>query len=138
VQKTNFEAVNLWLLCKYGFGQTIGYATDLAIFFAVMALVHSSMPVVAHLCGKFGSASLTYFYHARFSFPGKKANSQPVSTIAYTSTVALNMLLTSAGLKGFLYFSPFSVYITKITVDITGIFITYILMRTVVFRRTAP
>jgi putative flippase GtrA len=137
VQKTSFPAVKLWPLCKYGFGQTIGYATDLAIFFAVMALVHSSLPVVAHMCGKFGSAALTYFYHARFSFPGEKANSQPVSTITYTLTVAINILLTSTGLKVFLYFSPFTVYVTKIAIDITGVFVTYLLMRTVVFRRAA-
>jgi hypothetical protein len=75
VQKTNFQAVSLWPLCKYGFGQAIGYGTDLSIFFVVMMLVHGSLPVAAHICGKFGSAALTYFYHARFSFPGKKANS---------------------------------------------------------------
>jgi hypothetical protein len=57
VQKTSFPAVSLWSLCKYGFGQTIGYGTDLAIFFVVMTLVHSSFPVVAHICGKFGSGS---------------------------------------------------------------------------------
>jgi putative flippase GtrA len=137
VQKTSFPAVSLWSLCKYGFGQTIGYGTDLAIFFVVMTLVHSSFPVVAHICGRFGSAALTYFYHARFSFPGKKASSQPVSTIAYTLTVAINMMLTSAGLKVFLYFSPFTVYLTKIAIDITDVFVTYLLMRTVVFRRAA-
>jgi hypothetical protein len=56
-------ALQIWL------GRPIGYTTDLAKLFAVVALVHPSLPVFAHICGTFG-----FIIYAGHGFPpGKRA-----------------------------------------------------------------
>jgi len=128
---------DLWRLAAYVLGQGIGYATDLLVFLFLVEVVHLNLTILAHLCGKFGSAALTYFYHARFSFPGMKRNSRSASTVAYTGMVLFNMIFTSAILKGVIFVFPSHVYVAKITSDVLGVIMTYFFMRTLVFPRTA-
>ncbi len=124
-------------LLAYALGQAIGYGTDLLIFTAVLTVLRINMPIVAHLSGKFGSAGLTYFYHARYSFPGEKANSLSSSTTAYVSMIFCNIVFTSSLLKGLILISPNYVFPAKIVSDVLGVLMTYIFMRTLVFPRNA-
>ena len=120
----------------YAFGQGLGYATDLLLFMTAMAIHPIDSPILAHLCGKFGSAAITFPYHARVSFPGDKANTFSSSALAYVATVGANIAFTSLALKAALSIFPGAPLYWKIASDVLGVVLTYALMRTAVFPRT--
>jgi putative flippase GtrA len=121
----------------YAVGQALAYGIDFSGFSLMALALGADRPVALNLASKSVSALFAFFFHRQFSFPDADRRIRWASVFSFVALLAINMGLTSALLWGLAGHTPLPLLAAKFLADMIGVLVTFVLMRTFVFPKTA-
>jgi putative flippase GtrA len=120
---------------RYNLVQLAAYVFDFGGFWMLINLTAIN-PLIANIAGKIVAGLLAFIMHKGFTFRVGDSGRTPTEAVRYFLLLMFNIPLSSGVLAVLILFLPSS--IAKIASDAICLGITFALVRTAVFRNSAP
>jgi putative flippase GtrA len=120
---------------RYNLVQIVAYGLDFGSFW-LLANPASVNPLIANCVGKLLAGVFAFVLHKGFTFRAARSGRASAEAVRYFTLLLLNIPLSSLVLTFLLAVLPTS--IAKVASDVTCLAITFLLVRTAVFRKTSP